>query len=482
MRRKCLSLALVFALCSPSIAFASNESESPSVETPQEIVDEISILQSEVMSNSDTITQERAHIANIERNIELIKLSNQQRQEELSRTTDPQHREYLQSQIDGWNNWIQRDVYAELNERNFRLNSALTNVMEIQKQISSLETTLKRNVESSLSDSKVSIEEQVLAVESYTRALENAAQTRQYQIQNEIKLMVAFRNQADSTPLGSSFRTTMLEESKKVEVLANKSSEILIAQQMVIEAQKTLAESIKTTTDLIGQEQPTNDTSNLNSSEVLDETKSKVNYLATSIQNVEFALSEITSLIQEKQKSINNLLDLVATLEVGSERHEEAIEAIDILKQMISEADARKKEIEDLDSKNSEILKEIKEETLVERFTTVFEDLIEATKSDASSDDLLEFKRGKKGAFKARLEIPKPEFDFMALEDEELENLEVVAKRGAKETKLKVSITSDDQLEITFRKTPRKGDYSISVLNSENSDETEFPVKVKVKK
>ena len=118
-----------------------------------------------------------------------------------------------------------------------------------------------------------------------------------------------------------------------------------------------------------------------------------------------------------KQKSINNLLDLVATLEVGSERHEEAIETIDILKQMISEADARKKEIEDLDSKNSEMLKEIKEETLVERFTTVFEDLIEATKSDASSDDLLEFKRGKKGAFKARLEIPKPEFDFMALED-----------------------------------------------------------------
>ena len=482
MRRKYLSVALVFALSFPSIAFASSESESPGVETPQDIVDEISILQSEIMANSNTITVERSNIANIERNIELVRLSNQQRQEELLRTTDPQHREYLQSQIDGWNRWVQNDMYTELNERNFRLNSALTNVMEIQKQISSLETTLKRNVESTLNNSKASIEEQVLAVESYTRALENAALTRQYEIQNEIKLMVAFRNQADATPLGSSFRTTMLEESKKVEVLANKSSEILMAQQMVIEAQKTLAESIKTTTDLIGQERPSNEASALKPIEVNEEIKSKVNYLATSIENVEFALSEITSLIQEKQKSINNLLDLVATLEDGSERRDEAIEAIDILKQMIGEADARKKEIEDLDSKNSEILKEIKEETLVERFTTVFENVIEAAESDASSQEVLEFKRGKKGKFKAKLEIPTPEFDFMALQDEELESLEVMAKRGANETKLKVSVTSDDQLEITFGKTPRKGDYAISVFNSKNNDEIEFPVKVKVKK
>ena len=482
MRRKYLSLALVFALSFPSIAFASSESEPPSVETPQEIVDEISILQSEIMSNSNTITQERSNIANIERNIELVRLSNQQRQEELSRTTDPQIRDYLQNQIDGWNRWVQNDMYAELTERNFRLNSALTNVMEIQKQISSLETTLKRNVESTLSDPKVSIEEQVLAVESYTRALENAAQTRQYEIQNEIKLMVAFRNQADATPLGSSFRTTMLEESKKVEVLANKSSEILIAQQMVIEAQKTLAESIKTVTDVIGQDQPSGEVSNLKPIEVTDDTKSKLNYLATSIENVEFALSEINLLIQEKQKSINNLLDLVATLEDGSERRDEANEAIDILKQMIGEADARKKEIEELESKNSEILKEIKEETLVERFTTVFEDVIESTKPGVSSDEVLEFKRGKKGKFKATLEIPKPEFDFMVLEDQELENLEVVAKRGAKETKLEVSIVLDDQLEITFGKTPRKGEYAISVLHSENNEEIEFPVKVKVKK
>jgi hypothetical protein len=177
-----------------------------------------------------------------------------------------------------------------------------------------------------------------------------------------------------------------------------------------------------------------------------------------------------------------NLLDLVATLEDGSERRDEANEAIDILKQMIGEAEARKKEIEDLDSKNSEILKEIKEETLVERFTTVFEDVIESTKSGVSSDEVLEFKQGKKGKFKATLEIPKPEFDFMALEDQELENLEVVAKRGAKETKLKISIVSDDQLEITFGKKPRKGEYAISVLHSENNDEIEFPVKVKVKK
>ena len=150
MLRAGLTLVLLSALNSP--VSASDENIENPTQSSETLADEISTLQGQVMNQNDVVANERMLIANIERNIEEVRLSNERRAQELANETDPQRRAYLQEQIDGWNRWVQNDMYSELNERNSRLNSALTSILSLQERINQSERLLSSVVQETLNN------------------------------------------------------------------------------------------------------------------------------------------------------------------------------------------------------------------------------------------------------------------------------------------------------------------------------------------
>jgi len=240
MRSKSISItALVIGLLSypTSTTYATEDAAA--------INEEISNLQGQIMRDTEIASIERMYIYNIERNIAQIQESNQRRAEQLMNETDPQRRQVIQEQIDGWDRWIRNDMGSELNQRNQSLNTALTNILENQRRVTDAENRLVSQVQNSLSNPNVSAEQQVRNIEALNSALENRVNVDLYTTQRQIFTMNAINLQMDGLNKNSDLFLSLKGAKQNLQVVMDKTSESYMLKNQILTAQKTAVENLK---------------------------------------------------------------------------------------------------------------------------------------------------------------------------------------------------------------------------------------------
>jgi hypothetical protein len=467
MLRAGLTLVLLSALNSP--VSASDENIENPTQSSETLADEISTLQGQVMNQNDVVANERMLIANIERNIEEVRLSNERRAQELANETDPQRRAYLQEQIDGWNRWVQNDMYSELNERNSRLNSALTSILSLQERINQSERLLSSVVQETLNNTESSNEEKIEALESYNRALEYTALARSHESQKQIFLFVALKRQTESMSPGNRLYTSMLEASKSLELASNKTAEVYIAQNMLIQTQNEIIAQLKNDRA---------DDSNEENFDPKDKVKKALEYLQQSKSDTKIS-------IDEKLSALSKMEDLLQTLDSTSEDYRELVDAIELLRKMIEESKAKMSEILELENQNNEIIEELRSETLLDRASSLVQDSLGLNSEIQGEEALLKVsgKRNKLGKFVAAVPLVDSSEDFLKVKNNEIDSLEVIAVSGAKTLDVDLSIKAG-KLSFTFNKKPRAGTYKLQLesLSSEETDTVEIVIAIKTTK
>ena len=438
-----------------SPTYAEVESTDNQSSNAGAIAEELSTLQGDIMRENDVLAYEQMQIANIERNIEENRISNERRAQELANTTDPQHRSYLQGLIDTWNRWAQESAYPELNERNMRVMNAQTNILNLQNKIANSETALATSVQNTLNDPNASNEEKVAILESYNRALESSAQARLHEGQKQIFLMVALQRQTEMMSTGNTLRNSMIEASKSLENAANKASEVYISQNLVIENQKAIIKALQT------QEVTTEETI-----EIARDTHE------TLIESIE----DIKTSIIERNSALDKLRQLLATLDQSSSNLNDVIESIAILENLIKESEAKLKDLYELKLTNDGMVSEIREDTLIERTKASLEVAIDGNDSLKGG---LKVKKLKGDRFIGKLELPETEDDFLKLENSELREVEVIAKSRNRQIGIDLSIKNDN-LRLIFERRPRNGLYEVQIFNEETGESASIEITVQI--
>ena len=430
------------------------------------INDEISTMQAQIMRDTEIASVERMYIYNIERNIAQIQESNQRRSEQLMSETDPQRRQVIQEQIDGWDRWIRNDMGSELNQRNQSLNSALTNILENQRRVTDAENRLVSQVQNSLSDPNVSAEQQVRNIEALNTALENRVNVDLYTTQRQIFTMNAINAQMEMLNTNSELFRSLRGAKQNLQVVMDKTSESYMLKNQILSAQKSAVENLKslqaessTTTEV--QDKVVNDVRDT-SIKLASEVKAN----AAQIESIEASIKELT----ERLNSFSP----------NDPTYSQTLASINVLKNSLNDLEASKVDLALIAKANTDLVESVKDETVADRFVEQITEKIGADQS-SSTPAVVEVSKNKKGKFLASFKIESNDSDPFALENDEIKELSLSLKSSKREYKLKLAGIKDDVTQWAFDKRPVKGTYKLIVEHAQSEDEITVAAKVVIK-
>ena len=430
------------------------------------INEEISNLQSQIMRDTELASIERMHIANIERNIAMAQESNQRWAEKLATETDPQLRSYYQQTIDGWNRWIANDMSNELNQRNQSLNTSLTNILENQQKVTSAENRLLSQVQSSISDPNVSVDQQVKNIEALNSALENRANVDLFTTQRQIFTINALNAQMGMLSPNSDLYKSLFGARQNLQVVLDKTAEAYVLKNQILTAQKAAVENLKALQVVTTANQ-------------ISEDKVVVDVRDTTLKlNTE--IKENASQITNIQASIKELTERLNSFSVGDPTYNQTLASIDLLKKTLTELEGSKEDLALISKANQDLVESVKAETVVDRFV---EQISEQT-GDAENNlaaALVEVKKNKRGKFLANFKIGKDDADPFALESEEIKELSLTLKNNKREYKLRLAAVNENVAQWSFTKRPVKGNYRLLVSHTQSEDEVAISARVVIK-
>lgn len=451
-------LVLGMLINTSSVSFASEDTAA--------INDEISTMQAQIMRDTEIASVERMYIYNIERNIAQIQESNQRRSEQLMSETDPQRRQVIQEQIDGWDRWIRNDMGSELNQRNQSLNSALTNILENQRRVTDAENRLVSQVQNSLSDPNVSAEQQVRNIEALNTALENRVNVDLYTTQRQIFTMNAINAQMEMLNTNSELFRSLRGAKQNLQVVMDKTSESYMLKNQILSAQKSAVENLKslqaessTTTEV--QDKVVNDVRDT-SIKLASEVKAN----AAQIESIEASIKELT----ERLNSFSP----------NDPTYSQTLASIDVLKNSLNDLETSKVDLALISKANKDLVESVKDETVADRFVEQITEKISADQS-SSAPAVVEVSKNKKGKFLASFKIESNDSDPFALENDEIKELSLSLKSSKREYKLKLAGIKDDVTQWAFDKRPVKGTYKLVVEHAQSDDEISISAKVVIK-
>ena len=430
------------------------------------INEEISTLQGQIMRDTELASIERMHIANIERNIAMAQESNQRWAEKLATETDPQLRSYYQQTIDGWNRWIANDMSNELNQRNQSLNTSLTNILENQQKVTSAENRLLSQVQSSISDPNVSVDQQVKNIEALNSALENRANVDLFTTQRQIFTINALNAQMGMLSPNSDLYKSLFGARQNLQVVLDKTAEAYVLKNQILTAQKAAVENLKALQVVTTANQ-------------ISEDKVVVDVRDTTLKlNTE--IKENASQITNIQASIKELTERLNSFSVGDPTYNQTLASIDLLKKTLTELEGSKEDLALISKANQDLVESVKAETVVDRFV---EQISEQT-GDAENNlaaALVEVKKNKRGKFLANFKIGKDDADPFALESEEIKELSLTLKNNKREYKLRLAAVNENVAQWSFTKRPVKGTYRLLVSHAQSEDEISISARVVIK-
>lgn len=440
------------------VAFASEDTTA--------INNSISEMQSQVMRDTEIASIERMHIANIERNIANTQESNQRRLQELANETDPQRRQSIQNEIDGWNRWIANDMGNELNQRNQSLNTALTNILENQRRITDAENRLVSQVQNSLSDPNVSAEQQVRNIEALNVALENRVNVDLYTTQRQQFTINALNAQMGMLSPNSDLYRSLTGAKQNLQVVLDKTAESYVLKNQILTAQKAAVENLKAL-------QTTAITPPVTEDKVVEEVRDTTSKLNSEIKDNNAQIASI-------EASINELTEKLNTFVIGDPTYQQTLASINVLKETLASLESSKVDLALISKANNDLVESVKAETVADRFV---EQLTEKISTDQSSSTpaVVEVSKNKKGKFLASFKIESDEADPLALENDEIKELSLTLKSTKREYKLKLAGIKDDVTQWAFDKKPVKGTYKLVVEHAQSDDEISIAAKVVIK-
>ena len=454
-----IALVLIGLIMQPTTtAYSSDDTAT--------INEEISNLQSQIMRDTELASIERMHIANIERNIAMAQESNQRWAEKLATETDPQLRSYYQQTIDGWNRWIANDMSNELNQRNQSLNTSLTNILENQQKVTSAENRLLSQVQSSISDPNVSVDQQVKNIEALNSALENRANVDLFTTQRQIFTINALNAQMGMLSPNSDLYKSLFGARQNLQVVLDKTAEAYVLKNQILTAQKAAVENLKALQVVTTANQ-------------ISEDKVVVDVRDTTLKlNTE--IKENASQITNIQASIKELTERLNSFSVGDPTYNQTLASIDLLKKTLTELEGSKEDLALISKANQDLVESVKAETVVDRFV---EQISEQT-GDAENNlaaALVEVKKNKRGKFLANFKIGKDDADPFALESEEIKELSLTLKNNKREYKLRLAAVNENVAQWSFTKRPVKGNYRLLVSHTQSEDEVAISARVVIK-
>ncbi len=463
MRKKSpfvVALALVLGLLMQPVP-ASHATEDAAA-----INDEISTMQGQVMRDTEIASIERMHIANIERNIADIQQSNQRRAEQLMNESDPQRRQVIQEQIDGWNRWIANDMGNELNQRNQSLNTALTNILENQRRISDAENRLVSQVQNSLSNPNVSTEQQVRNLEALNSALENRVNVDLFTTQRQIFTINALNTQMGMLNPNSDLYRSLNGAKQNLQVVLDKTDQSYMLKSQILQTQKAAVENLKAL-------QTTTSTPSVSEDKVVEDVRDATTKLSSEIR-------ENTSQIENIEASIKELTERLNSFSPNDPTYSQTLASITVLKNSLNDLEASKVDLALIAKANTDLVESVKDETVADRFVEQITEKISADQS-SSTPAVVEVSKNKKGKFLASFKIESNDSDPFALENDEIKELSLTLKSSKREYKLKLAGINDDITQWAFDKRPVKGTYKLIVEHAQSEDEITVAAKVVIK-
>jgi len=461
MRSKSISItALVIGLLSypTSTTYATEDAAA--------INEEISNLQGQIMRDTEIASIERMYIYNIERNIAQIQESNQRRAEQLMNETDPQRRQVIQEQIDGWDRWIRNDMGSELNQRNQSLNTALTNILENQRRVTDAENRLVSQVQNSLSNPNVSAEQQVRNIEALNSALENRVNVDLYTTQRQIFTMNAINLQMDGLNKNSDLFLSLKGAKQNLQVVMDKTSESYMLKNQILTAQKTAVENLKVLQAEVST--PT---------EVQDKV---INDVRDTYAKLDNEVKANDTQIKSIEASIKELTERLNSFSLNDPTYSQTLASINVLKNTLNDLETSKVDLALMSKANNDLIQSVKDETVADRFVEQITEKIGADQS-GSSPAVVEVTKNKKGKFLASFKIENDDSDPLALENDEIEELSLTLKSSKREYKLKLAGIKQDVTQWAFDKRPVKGVYKLVVEHAQSKDEIVVAAKVVIK-
>lgn len=441
-----------------SVSFASEDAAT--------INDEISTIQGQIMRDTEIASIEQMHIYNIERNIEQARESNQRRSEELMNETDPQRRQLIQEQIDGWERWIRNDKYSELNERNQRLNNALTNILENQRRVTDAENRLVSQVQNSLGNPNISVEQQVRNIEALNTALENRVNAELYQTQRQIFTMNAINLQMDMLNKNSDLFLSLKGAKQSLQSVMDKTSESYVLKNQILTAQKSAVENLKS----LQAESST-------TTEVQDKIVNDVRDTSTKLAS---EIKANAAQIESIEASIKELTDRLNSISPNDPTYSQTLASINVLKNSLNDLEASKVDLALISKANKDLVESVRDETVADRFVEQITEKIGADQGN-STPTVVEVTKNKKGKYLASFKIESDETDPLALENDEIKELSLTLKSTKREYKLKLAGIKDDATQWAFDKKPVKGTYKLVVEHAQSDDEISIAAKVVIK-
>lgn len=441
-----------------SVSFASEDTAA--------INDEISTMQAQVMRDTEIASIERMYIANIERNIADIQQSNQRRAEQLMSETDPQRRQVIQEQLDGWNRWIANDMGNELNQRNQSLNTALTNILQNQSKISDAENRLVSQVQNSLNDPNVSTEQQVRNIEALNAALENRVNVDLFTTQRQIFTINALNTQMGMLNPNSDLYRSLTGAKQNLQVVLDKTAESYVLKNQILTAQKAAVENLKAL-------QTTTTTPRVTEDKVVEDVRDATTKLSSEIR-------ENTTQIENIEASIKELTERLNSFSPNDPTYSQTLASINVLKNSLNDLEASKVDLALISKANTDLVESVKDETVADRFVEQITEKISADQS-SSAPAVVEVSKNKKGKFLASFKIESNDSDPFALENDEIKELSLSLKSSKREYKLKLAGIKDDVTQWAFDKRPVKGTYKLVVEHAQSDDEISISAKVVIK-
>jgi hypothetical protein len=430
------------------------------------INDEISTIQGQIMRDTEIASIERMHIYNIERNIAYFQESNQRRAQELMNETDPQRRQQIQADIDGWDRWLRTDVASELNQRNQSLNTALTNILENQRRVSDAENRLVSQVQNSLSNPNVSAEQQVRNIEALNAALENRVNVDLYTTQRQIFTMNAINAQMEMLNTNSDLFLSLKGAKQNLQVVMDKTSESYMLKNQILTAQKTAVENLKALQAEISAPTEVQDKVINDVRDTYTKLDAEVKANATQIESIETSIKELT----EKLNSLSP----------NDPMYSQTLASINVLKNTLNDLETSKVDLALMSKANEDLVKSVKDETVADRFVEQITEKISADQS-SSTPAVVEVTKNKKGKFIASFKIESDDADPLALESDEIKELSLTLKSSKREYKLKLAGIKEDVTQWAFDKRPVKGTYKLIVEHAQSEDEITVAAKVVIK-
>ncbi|MSZ28649.1 MAG: hypothetical protein F2631_05170 [Actinobacteria bacterium] len=461
MRRRNLSLVglvlcMIFHSSAPS--FASEDATT--------INNEISILQAQVMRDTEIASTERMMIANMERNILGAQESIQRWNQQLSNESDPQRRSYFQDQIDGWNRWISTDMANESGQRYQTLNTALTNILENQRKISEAESRLVALVQSSLVNPEVTPEQQAQNLQELNAALENRINVDLFTTQRQIFAINALNTQMGMLNPNSELYRSLDGAKRNLQVVLDKTSESYVLKNQILASQKAALEDLKSI-------QASASTPALNEEKLIEN-------VSEITSNLNAEVKENSEQIARIELAIKDLTEKMNTFSKSDPTYDQTLVSIDVLKNALNELMKSKESLALISKANDDLIESVKDDTVVDRFVNQLTEVAGSDESNPNST-VLKVSKQKKGKFIANLSFENDQTDPFALETEELKEISLTLKSNKREFKLSLTRIKEDVTQWTFDKRPVKGTYKLIVAHAESDDVITISAKVELK-